>query len=553
MAEEESESIIFSNEEGAFDRAGFNESIKNLTVTKEDAQANKSAKAVGKEAYNYYKKTRSEILKEEDPGYDRAKIEYKLAYMEKGPKLRYQNIIDDGGSIDSAKDIDPEASRDAMNFLRNVNSIKNSSALEVSSLVSLNDLDDTDAYDSIEDELRDKFKENDIDTKLSLRELIKQVRKLSNRYQPERVSKPMIDMLNKPDNKFGISVVAKILESEGLKTNKSISAMSERYEKNLEEFISSLKGKDAGKEFKDIVDNKEKVEPATESKESEDTSDGGQTEKSSESISDTLEDPEMSVEGTVTKEELKEPDAEKESIESVKEDISPEGNAEMGDIETEVVTGEETLESVKEGEGTENIEKVGQTKKNKKTKKESSSIDRVTQPLSDPASKETDTIDKAPTTKKGIADLLLSAISGKGKKGRGIVNKAKEKIKEKINKKSETFNSSSPIKETKIQNLNSRPTPNKQGSVENNSESLNEKITETEKNETVSTSSEGNNTSSNEQSEKISSASNKNAEEKTMDVVNLENKMDTMISLLSDVSETLQGPLVVKSSDRVYN
>ena len=199
--------------------------------------------------------------------------------------------------------------------------------MEVSGLVSLGELDITDTYDSIEDELKDKWKENNIDQSFNLRDLIQQVKRLSYRYEPDRVTKPMIDMMNKPDNKFGISVIAKILEAEGLKTNKSISTMAERYEKNLEEFIDFMYGKDLEKEFKDVVDNEEKVEPATEKED-----------KKSKILEDYEKATEESSESIIEKDEIK-------------EEIEPSifnDNPGLAEFESGITEKEEPIESVKE-------------------------------------------------------------------------------------------------------------------------------------------------------------------------------------------------------------
>jgi hypothetical protein len=566
MAEEESKK--FGLEKDSVDRAESGD--KDTNNDKDGTENYKSAEDVISSALDYYREKRDQIIKEEDQGYDRSKIEYDLAYMpsKNYHKWEFEEIIDSGKSIDSAKDIDPLSERDAKNYLSQVEILKNSSLYDVISLISLEDLKslkDQDAYDMVQDKALsffEKYKKEGSDKEIDFDGMIKSaMTSIAKYWNPGRpMNEAVIKMLGTPENSFAVSAISEILKAAGSK-NEFVSKGAARFENNLSKLIEKIEGKSTEEEFKEIVENKKKEE--------KEGSVDAVSEKKEEGKNVEKEEPKNINEESDLQEKEETKKEEEKSIESVQEVPQEEKTSEESsevNKEEEKLT-EPVVQPIKDD--TIKGKEKPSTKKTPKGEEKKSSLKSYIEDLFSPIlsgsdSSDTGSLDSGggtdvkKTSAKDVSDMFLSAISGKkpeNKEGKKTtLSGSPEKIKEKKSETPETSSSSLPIKETKIQNLASKSPKPEISSTDKDSESKVNKTLETEKNEANSTLTEETSSTENKESgDKKSSGSIDTKGEENTSAEALEKKMDAMIAILSEVSETLQGPLVVKSSNRVYD
>ena len=534
---EEGESIIFQAPE-AIDRGTIEGNIQNKVYITDQMEGLKTANDVGKKAKSFYREKYKEALSKEDAAFDSAKAEYQIISSGIGFDLRkIQKKIDKGEALDSVKDIIPMAENTALNYAQNASSLKSLSPLKIMNMMNLSSLKNLDGYEEVESLFEEKAEGSDLD----FGSIVSSLMRIAGQFEGVITNPKIFDILKTPENRFASSAFSKILELSGLE-NESIVKSSSNFEDNLEKLINKIQGKE--------VESLETEKPQNEVK-IEDVPPLPEEEKEKEKESQAVDEP--------------------AALEQVQE---PKGE-EKPPMEESVVTETQTVESSQGGEGFTPPE-AGEAK----TLQETAPLESVTEEKSPEAGEE-----KSPesSSSSGYSSLLSSlfpgAFGGEGKMTESVEGLAKsiegegegegdvserisssgdrftqllDKIspEEKKSGVSETLGGMSPIKETKIQNLSSvepklETKPDKQESSK-------------EESKAPSTSSSepnvaGGSSSVPEETKKPQETKESQATSESEGSSDLSNKMDVMISLLSEVSESLQGPLVVKSSSRNFD
>ena len=523
---EEGESIIFQAPE-AIDRGTIEGNIQNKVYITDQMEGLKTANDVGKKAKSFYREKYKEALSKEDAAFDSAKAEYQIASSQVGWDLKkIQKKIDKGEALDSVKDIIPMAENTALNYVQNASSLKSLSPLKIMDMMNLSSLKNLDGYEEVESLFEEKAEGSDLD----FGSIVSSLMRIAGQFEGVITNPKIFDILKTPENRFASSAFSKILELSGLE-NESIEKNSSYFEDNLEKLINKIQGKEVESLETDKLQNEVKIEDVPPLPEEE---------KEKEKESQAVDEP--------------------AALEQVQE---PKGE-EKPPMEESVVTETQTVESSQGGEGFTPPE-AGEAKT-----------------LQETAPLESGTEEKSPessSSSSGYSSLLSSlfpgVFGGEGKmtesvkgltesiEGEGSVNgrisssgdrftQLFDKIYpgEKKSSGSETLEGMSPIKETKIQNLASvEPKPEAKPDKQESSK---------EESKAPSTSSSepnvaGGSSSVPEETKKPQETKESQATSESEGSSDLSNKMDVMISLLSEVSESLQGPLVVKSSSRNFD
>ena len=546
---EEGESIIFQAPE-AIDRGTIEGNIQNKVYITDQMEGLKTANDVGKKAKSFYREKYKEALSKEDAAFDSAKAEYQIASSQVGWDLKkIQKKIDKGEALDSVKDIIPMAENTALNYVQNASSLKSLSPLKIMDMMNLSSLKNLDGYEEVESLFEEKAEGSDLD----FGSIVSSLMRIAGQFEGVITNPKIFDILKTPENRFASSAFSKILELSGLE-NESIEKNSSYFEDNLEKLINKIQGKE--------VESLETEKPQNEVK-IEDVPPLPEEEKEKEKESQAVDEP--------------------AALEQVQE---PKGE-EKPPMEESVVTETQTVESSQGGEGFTPPE-AGEAKTLQETAPLESGTEEKSpeageaKTLQETAPLESVTEEKSPessSSSSGYSSLLSSlfpgVFGGEGKmtesvkgltesiEGEGSVNgrisssgdrftQLFDKIYpgEKKSSGSETLEGMSPIKETKIQNLASvEPKPEAKPDKQESSK---------EESKAPSTSSSepnvaGGSSSVPEETKKPQETKESQATSESEGSSDLSNKMDVMISLLSEVSESLQGPLVVKSSSRNFD
>jgi hypothetical protein len=551
---EEGESIIFQAPE-AIDRGNIEGNIQNKVYITDQMEGLKTANDVGKKAKSFYREKYKEALSKEDAAFDSSKAEYQIASSQVGWDLKkIQKKIDKGEALDSVKDIIPMAENTALNYVQSASSLKSLSPLKIMDMMNLNSLKDLEGYDEVESLFEEKVEGNDLD----FGSIVSSLMRIAGSFEDAMGNPKVFEILKTPENRFASSAFSKILEISGLE-NESIEKNSSYFEDNLEKLINKIQGKEVGSPETEKPKEEVKIEDIPLLPEEE---------KEKES---------QAVEETTALEQIQEP----------KEEEKPAG-------EESVVTETQTVESSQEGEGftppeteepktlqetpplesvTEEPKKLQETPPLESVTEEPKTLQETTPLESVTEGKLSGTEEKSSESSSGYSSLLSSlfpGVFGGGEKMTESVEGLAESIpggessfgggftqfsdkislEEKKSAASETLGGMTPIKETKIQNL---------ASVESKPE------TKPDKQESSKEESKAPTTSSSEpnaaggsssvpgETKKPQETKESQATSESEGSSDLSNKMDVMISLLSEVSESLQGPLVVKSSSRNFD
>ena len=244
-----SEFPIFKSGEGAFDRAKFKEQesamitptgqLTGKEVDEDLRKKKKSADDVIKEANAFYNDSFEKNLKALDPAYDPKLIYYSEAYSgDYTDRKDIKKKIDDGEAVDG-KEIFEMSKGSAQNKIGNAQKLKTGTVTQIVENLGLRNIKEYEKYDSVKEEFDSKVK----DEKLKFEPLLDKFLDILSYFNGE--GGPMTEQKSKtlftPENNALISAFAKILEGEGF-SSESVLAMSKRYDDNLAKLIDKAKG-----------------------------------------------------------------------------------------------------------------------------------------------------------------------------------------------------------------------------------------------------------------------------------------------------------------------
>jgi len=247
-----SEFPIFKSGEGAFDRAkykeqeaatfvsdGINVRSTGKEIDEDLKKKKKSADDVIKEANKFYDNEFEKNLKALDPAYDPSIIYYSEAYSDGGSnRNKIRRKIEDGEAVDG-KEIFEMSKGSAQNKIGNAQKLKTGSVTQIVENLGVKNIKEYEKYDSVKEEFDSKVK----DDKLKFDPLLDKFLNILSYFNGD--GGPMTDQKNKilftPENNAIISAFAKILEGEGF-GSESVLAMSKRYDDNLAKLIDKSKG-----------------------------------------------------------------------------------------------------------------------------------------------------------------------------------------------------------------------------------------------------------------------------------------------------------------------
>jgi hypothetical protein len=560
-----SEFPIFKSGEGAFDRAKYKEQeratvtssgqITGKEIDEDLKKKKKSADDVIKEANKFYNEEFQKNIKALDPAYDSDLVYYEKAYSgDSSDRSNIKRKIEDGEALDG-KEISEMSKKTAENKLGNAQILKTGNVTQIVENLGIKNVKEYGKYDSVKEEFDSKI----TDENFKFDSLLK---KFSSILSVFNDSGPMASQtasaLYTPENNSIISALAKILEGEGF-NNESVLAMSKRYDENLGKLID--KSKDGA------------IESMKMTKEGDVVAATGPTGTVSETKLEEKKEPTGTAAAPTVPTVPTEPTTStSSSIESTKNITgSP-----VGTTGPAVSSAETKLGEAKSGMSPTGT--TGSSVKEQPIKLEDKNLDdKYNSMIKDlfgidlsatggtgptggtggTGKAETD-IEKL-TIKKG-EDLFGPFKGGTGSTG-GTGSKEPEKKKDetkletKIDKKNEKINETLPVsvgkKETATQNLSSVSTP-----VEKPKEA--ETTTNNTNNtSTASTSSaEGDTKSSSTETTKSEATSNeKKGEENKKEGTDNKEMLETMknmVSLLSQLNSTMQGPLIVTPTNKKF-
>jgi len=244
-----SEFPIFKSGEGAFDRAKFKEQesamitptgqLTGKEVDEDLRKKKKSADDVIKEANTFYNESFEKNLKALDPAYDPKLIYYAEAYSgDSSDRNSIKRKIDDGEALDG-KEIFEMSKGSAQNKIGNAQKLKTGSVTQIVENLGLRNIKEYEKYDSVKEEFDSKVK----DDKLKFEPLLDKFLGILSYFNGD--GGPMTEQKSKilytPENNAIISAFAKILEAEGF-NSESVLAMAKRYDENIGKLIDKSKG-----------------------------------------------------------------------------------------------------------------------------------------------------------------------------------------------------------------------------------------------------------------------------------------------------------------------
>lgn len=227
---------VFKTEGGAFDRAKFNADLQSsmgANINPETASALKEADSAGKAAKIFYDGTFQENLKALDPAYDPKSIFYTEASSPSGlDKKKIQRKIDDGEAIDG-KEIFEMSKVSAEKKVSNAAILKTGKVTEILENVGFDDFKNFNSYEDVKSDFDSKIKEDKFkfDSVLDGFWLL-----LDDFNSKESIPAQTLEYLSSPENNAMMSAIAKVLESEGF-NSESVLAMSKRYDESLAKLV----------------------------------------------------------------------------------------------------------------------------------------------------------------------------------------------------------------------------------------------------------------------------------------------------------------------------
>ena len=578
-----SEFPVFKSSEGAFDRAkykeqedatfvsdGINVRLTGKEIDEDLKKKKKSADDVIKEANKFYDDSFEKNVKGLDPAYDPSLIYYSEAYSDGGSnKNKIKRKLEKGETIDG-KEIFEMSKEAAENKIGNALVLRDGRVTDIVDNLGISDVKNFDLYEDVKSDFNDKIK----DEKIKFEPLLDNFSKLLQYFtvKESSLASQYAPILYTPENMAIISALAKVLEAEGF-TNESVTKMAKAYDDNIKKLIEKKEGKKAEDVIKEAAQEAKKGETATKTEEQK-----LEEKKSEEPKKDlTTENKDAKV------------DQPKESSTATTATTTEEPKKEDEKKEPEVKTAEQKLDEKKpeeKKEATGTVEgKKDEGKKGKGKKKEKEPV------FSEPVKGIFDMLGiKLPAAKEGEGD------KGEGNKGKGKnkglttgsaqgdktmeelgfakpkegesggdkgkkdnksttdnkATKLDEKVSTNTDKKSETSTTSTPIKETQTQNLSSVSTPDTDKKDVKKEEPATTTATTTE-NQAVDKNTSAINDA------KTTAEATKETEDKTkkedQDKMNKEmsDNMKSMVSLLTQLNNTLKNPLMVIPNNKKFH
>ena len=243
-----SEFPIFKSGEGAFDRAKFKEQesamitpggqLTGKEIDEDLKKKKKSADDVIKEANKFYNDEYKKNLKALDPAYDPSIIYYSESYSrDSSDRSEIDQRIEDGEALDG-KEISEMAKGSAQNKVANAQKLKTGTVTQIVENLGLRNIKEYEKYDSVKEEFDSKVK----DDKLKFEPMLDKISKLLSFFNDNG---PMAGqnhaILYTTENKAILAALAKILEGEGF-NNDNIKKAAESYDKHMLNLIEKDKG-----------------------------------------------------------------------------------------------------------------------------------------------------------------------------------------------------------------------------------------------------------------------------------------------------------------------
>lgn len=256
MAEETetqgSEFPIFKSGEGAFDRAKYDEQSKarfksdgiKVTATgkeiDDDLKKKKvSADDVIKEANKFYDNEFQKNLKALDPAYDPKLIYYLEAYSDGGSnRKKIKRKIEKGEAVDG-KEIFEMSKGAAENKIGNAQKLKTGNVTQIVENLGLKNIKQFDLYEDIKSDFDSKVKDENSKFDPLLKKFSAILRYFNGGGGPMTTQKSAT--LYTPENNSIIAALAKILEEQGF-NSESVLNTSKRYDDNLAKLVEKSKG-----------------------------------------------------------------------------------------------------------------------------------------------------------------------------------------------------------------------------------------------------------------------------------------------------------------------
>jgi hypothetical protein len=243
-----SEFPIFKSGEGAFGRAKYKQEesamitptgqLTGKEINEDLKKKKKSADEVIKEAKAFYNESFEKNLKALDPAYDPKLIYYSEAYDGSGTdRIDIVEKIDNGEALDG-KEIFEMSKGSAKNKIGNAQKLKTGTVTQIVENLGLRNIKEYEKYDSVKEEFDSKVK----DDKLKFEPMLNKISKLLSFFNDNG---PMAGqnhaILYTTENKAILAALAKILEGEGF-NNDNIKKAAESYDKHMLNLIEKDKG-----------------------------------------------------------------------------------------------------------------------------------------------------------------------------------------------------------------------------------------------------------------------------------------------------------------------
>ena len=592
---------IFKSEGEAFDRAKINAEIRSGNtgaVTPEIGDSMRAAEKATTQAKSFYDQVYNDELKALDPAYDKNDPFYQYAYAStSSDKKDIQEKIEEGQAVDG-KEIVPMAKQAAGTKVGNAKALKSGTVTQIAEQIGIKEIKSMEEFDTVSSDFNSKTK----DESLKFETLLSAFSRIIGQLNEGLGIGAKLPKETELKNNAIISALAKILSAEGIK-NESISKMAERYDENLKNLINS---KQTGIEgIKQEEKKPEKTEPTAEVKSQEQKIEAAiQPEKSpageatTPAIAETVQTEqtiatptetgaiESATPGNETAENKEVGSVAEQSttqIQSATEGTTPENKeATSGTNESVAVTQEQKIETPTAETKTETATATGETagaktqtgiegnaSQEQPAKGSSRGSEFLKSIFGVSAGETAETGNRGKKFMEGIfggksskEETSTASSTAESQVGKleeklegvkpGITSNTgtAEKITGELSKKAETFSENKSIIQTDTQKLStpiSQPSKETETKETTSTETEQKPITEasTASSETTSLGMTDQGNTSQVESTNTKSSGTENNEAMAM-------KMDAMINLLSQLNDTLSGPLLVTSSQKKF-
>jgi hypothetical protein len=514
-------------------------------INPETADALKEADSVGDAAKKFFKSSFEQNLKALDPAYDPKSIFYSEARSPSGLyKKSLQNQIDKGEAVDG-KEIFEMSKKYAEKKLANVAILKTGKVTEILENVGFDSFKDFDAYEDVKSDFDSKIKED----KFKFDSVLDGFWLLLNDFNSkEAIPQQTLEYLNSPENSAMNAALAKILEAEGF-NSESVLAMSKRYDESLAKLVE-IAGKGSVEGAKTPTEEKKAETPPTaateeqkigEKKEEPKGETGGKpvepAKTETTTTTGTTGGATTASQGSTQETTLNKPAEEPKKVEGA-----------AGGNTTATTTGPASAEAsskidslisnlfgVKSGAGGAGGTGAGTTGAGTTGAGTTGAAQSLESKISSATSTSTDV---SSAIDKNLESLGFTTKSSPGGTSTSTV--------ENLSAKNETSSQSTGIKETETQKLGSVTPPAENKPAEEPKPATTTPVSSETVTKVSAETASLNSTSGNEQNkgespkETVSSTGNED----------LNKKMETMVTLLTQLNNTLQGPLLVTSMSK---